>query len=104
MFFLVLYESMDNSLRFPAETAKETQSSAPVTVITERDYRGVACPMNFVKVKLDLARMKSGERLKVLLDDGQPIKNVPRSVTQEGHKVLAQEKVADYWTVIVEKK
>lgn len=102
-----LYASMDNSLRFPAESAKASASAAPVlqavSFDAERDYRGVACPMNFVKVKLDLARMKQGERLKVLLDDGPPIENVPRSVAMEGHKVLDQEKVGDHWSVLVEK-
>jgi sulfite reductase (ferredoxin) len=101
-----LYASMDNSLHFPAETAdaaspKRTEKICPVL---ERDYRGVTCPMNFVKVKLDLARMKDGERLSVLLDDGPPIENVPRSVAQEGHKVLEQQKVADHWVVVIEKK
>jgi len=97
-----LYESMDNSLRFPAEKAK-AQPAAP-SVAQERDYRGVACPMNFVKVKFNLAQMKTGEHLRVLLDDGQPIENVPRSVAQEGHKVLAQTKLGDYWSVEIEKR
>ncbi len=99
-----LYASMDNSLRFPGE--KTTTVKAPVEpakIIAERDYRGVACPMNFVKVKLDLARMKAGEHVKVLLDDGPPIENVPRSVAQEGHTVLEQKKVGDHWAIVIEK-
>jgi sulfite reductase (ferredoxin) len=71
--------------------------------VQERDYRGVACPMNFVKVKFDLAKMKSGEHIRVLLDDGQPIENVPRSVAQEGHKVVAQIRLGDHWSVEIEK-
>jgi sulfite reductase (ferredoxin) len=98
-----LYESMDNSLRFPAEKFKQAPIAAP-SAVQERDYRGVACPMNFVKVKFNLAQMKVGEHLRVLLDDGQPIENVPRSVTQEGHKVLAQTKHGNYWSVEIEKR
>jgi sulfite reductase (ferredoxin) len=99
-----LYSSMDNSLRFPAETAsKAAPAVTPVPVAVERDYRGVACPMNFVKVKLDLARLQRGQRVKVLLDAGAPIENVPRSVAQEGHKVLEQTKVGDHWSVLIEK-
>jgi sulfite reductase (ferredoxin) len=97
-----LYASMDNSLRFPAETATASARAA-LTAHTERDYRHVACPMNFVKVKLDLARMQKGQRLKVLLDDGAPIQNVPRSVAQEGHKVLEQTRDGDHWAVLIEK-
>jgi sulfite reductase (ferredoxin) len=96
-----LYASMDNSLRFPGETVK---AAAPLqTPVIERDYRGVACPMNFVKVKLDLSKMKSGEYLKVLLDDGQPIENVPRSVAQEGHKILSQVQDGKAWSILIEK-
>ena len=101
-----LYDSMDNSLRFSAEILKsKTQppTSKASILAAERDYRGVACPMNFVKVKLDLARLHKGDRLKVLLDDGQPIENVPRSVAQEGHKVLEQQKLGKYWEVMIEK-
>ncbi len=68
-----------------------------------RDYRGVACPMNFVKVKLDLAMMTTGQTLKVLLDDGEPMENVPRSVADEGHEILEQKKTDDYWAVRIRK-
>ncbi len=68
----------------------------------ERNYRGVACPMNFVKV--NLSKMKAGEHLRILLDDGQPIENVPRAVVQEGHKVLSQVKQGDFWAVEIEKR
>ncbi len=101
-----LYQSMDNSLRFPAELqrAQSEAKPAPRAAQVERDYRTVACPMNFVKVKLDLARMQKGELLKVFLGDGSPIQNVPRSVAQEGHKVLEQVRVDDYWSVLIQKE
>ncbi len=99
-----LYASMDNSLRFSAQAKAPVAPAAPAdTVHAERDYRGVGCPMNFVKVKLRLARMKQGERLKVLLDDGPPIENVPRSIIAEGHKVLSQEKNGGHWIILIEK-
>ena len=47
--------------------------------------------------------MKKGQLLEVLLDDGQPIQNVPGSVRQEGHEVLSTEKVDDYWKVVIRK-
>jgi sulfite reductase (ferredoxin) len=100
-----LYASMDNSLRFPAEAASiapAKSGAAPVPQV-ERDYRTVGCPMNFVKVKLDLARMQKGQILKVLLDDGAPIENVPRSVADEGHRVLEQMKTGDHWSVLIER-
>ena len=70
----------------------------------KKDLRGVACPMNFVKTKIELSTMQSGQLLEILLDDGQPIQNVPGSVRQEGHEVLSTEKVDDYWKVVIRKR
>ena len=53
------------------------------------DLRGVKCPFNFVKTKLKLEAMSPGQVLKVVLDPGEPIKNVPRSAQEEGHEVLS---------------
>jgi len=33
----------------------------------------------------------------------QRAENVPASVKLEGHKVLNQEKIGDYWSVLIEK-
>ena len=52
------------------------------------DLRGVNCPTNFVKAKLALEEIETGETASILLDDGEPVKNVPRSLKAEGHKLL----------------
>jgi tRNA 2-thiouridine synthesizing protein A len=51
------------------------------------DLRGVACPMNFVKTRLKLDKMATGELLEVLLDSGEPIESVTSSVISEGHLI-----------------
>lgn len=53
------------------------------------DLRGVKCPFNFVKTKLKLETMRSGETLQVVLDPGEPVSNVPRSARDEGHQVVS---------------
>ena len=52
------------------------------------DLRGVSCPTNFVKAKLALEDMEDGETAQILLDDGEPVKNVPRSLKADGHKLI----------------
>ena len=52
------------------------------------DLRGVSCPTNFVKAKLALEDIEAGATVQILLDDGEPVKNVPRSMKAEGHKLL----------------
>jgi len=117
---IALYESMDDALQFKkpefAQTdskpgqIQEQYSSAPkptseFEVARFKDLRGVLCPMNFVRTKLELASLKSGDILEVLLDDGKPIENVPGSVKLEGHQVLAQKQLdGGHWSVIIKKK
>ncbi len=55
------------------------------------DITKETCPMTFVKVKLQLAKMDSGEQLEVLLNEGEPLENVPRSCEEQGYKVLSIE-------------
>ena len=51
------------------------------------------CPMTFVKTKLKLAQIAEGDSLEVLLTDGEPLNNVPRSATEQGFEVLSIEHV-----------
>lgn len=44
--------------------------------------------MTFVKTKLMLERMESGEILEVRLKGPEPLENVPRSAKEHGHEVL----------------
>ncbi len=53
------------------------------------DITSDVCPITFVKTKLLIEKMKSGEVLEVRLTGGEPLENVPRSVTEEGHEVLS---------------
>lgn len=52
------------------------------------DLRGISCPTNFVKAKLALEELENGEVARILLDDGEPVKNVPRSLKADGHKLI----------------
>ena len=68
------------------------------------DLKGVPCPLNYVKTKLKLEEMEVGQILEVILDDGEPIQNVPASLKQDGQEVLHQEKLPDgRWKVLVKK-
>jgi tRNA 2-thiouridine synthesizing protein A len=70
----------------------------------ELDLRGIICPYNFVKTKLKLDTLEIGAQLAVLLDDGDPIDNVPKSIINEGHQVLTQEKVEAYYRIVIQKE
>ena len=69
----------------------------------EIDLRGVICPYNFVKTKLKLEGMQPGEILAVMLDDGEPIRNVPQSIQNEGHEILRQEAMGGAFRILIRK-
>jgi TusA-related sulfurtransferase len=48
--------------------------------------------------------MDAGQVLEVIIDDGAPKDNVPRSVESEGHKILELVKTPDgHYKLVIEK-
>lgn len=75
-----------------------------ITINAQKDCRGVGCPMNLVYLKVEIARLKSGQVLDIILDDGAPVRNVPASAQKEGHKILEQKRLSDgAWSILIEK-
>ena len=52
------------------------------------DITAEVCPLTFVRTKLVIEKMKPGETLEVRLKGVEPLRNVPRSVTELGHSIL----------------
>lgn len=52
------------------------------------DITDVVCPVTFVKTKVALEELDDGQILQVHLNGGEPVENVPRSVKDEGHRIL----------------
>lgn len=52
------------------------------------DITDVVCPVTFVKAKVALEELNDGQVLSVHMNDGEPVQNVPRSIKEEGHKIL----------------
>ncbi len=69
----------------------------------EIDLRGTPCPLNWVKAKLRLEAMQPGQWLEMILDDGDPVRNVPRSVRAEGHRVVHVSARDDCVHVVIER-
>lgn len=70
----------------------------------ELDIKGEICPFTFVKSKLVLEKMKQGEILRIIVNYEPAIRNVPRSITEQGNKVLSINQINDTdYEIIVEK-
>ncbi|MGE4170164.1 MAG: sulfurtransferase TusA family protein [Candidatus Margulisiibacteriota bacterium] len=61
----------------------------------ELDITKDHCPMTFVKTKLKLETLDAGDELVVLLRAGEPLDNVPRTVTEQGDEVLGIDPVSE---------
>ena len=52
------------------------------------DITDKVCPMTFVKAKVTMDELEDGGILAIRMNDGEPVQNVPRSMKEEGHKIL----------------
>ncbi|HEY9642628.1 MAG TPA: sulfurtransferase TusA family protein [Coleofasciculaceae cyanobacterium] len=65
------------------------------------DLRGTPCPLNFVRTKLRLEKMSPGSLLEVWLDPGEPMEQVPDSLTMAGYRIEKVEDRANFFAVQV---
>ena len=45
-------------------------------------------PFNYIQTKIRLEEMDAGELLEITIEDGEPIKNVLESLTNDGHDIV----------------
>jgi tRNA 2-thiouridine synthesizing protein A len=65
------------------------------------DLRGVQCPENYVRIKLALEELERGQKLEVYLDDGEPMRSVPRSLKDDGQRISKVERCGSYFSLEV---
>ena len=88
----LLFLSLDSNLSFRVEPISEqpaASANATTDASHEVDLRGVACPINFVRAKIQLEEIDVGQVLDVLLDEGDPVRNVPASFADQGQEILS---------------
>lgn len=96
-----LYKSMDSTFNFPKKEKSSERDGIPRKIL---DLKGTPCPINYVKVKLVLEKLNQGDTLEMLLDEGEPMDNVPKSLENDGHQILKTEKQDGFYRVIVKKR
>lgn len=65
------------------------------------DLSGVPCPHNTAQAAMKLLLMDEGELLEIIIDDGEPKKNVPFSLEFEGHEIVRMEQIDSQWRLLV---
>ena len=74
------------------------------SIIKEIDLLDEICPMTFVKTKLAIERINQGERIKVFFNSQEAKINVPKSLSEVNHKIIAIKDVnKEKFYIIIEK-
>lgn len=81
-----------------------SEAGKNVDIDRDLDLKGEVCPYTFVKSKLALEQMDTGQVLRVTVDNSESASNVPRSLELEGHEVIKVEQVSpSVWDIVVKK-
>jgi TusA-related sulfurtransferase len=65
------------------------------------DLRGTPCPINFVRTKLRLEQLPPETLLEVWIDPGEPVEQVPDSLTMAGYQVEQLQDCQGYFALRV---
>ena len=69
------------------------------------NIKGEVCPYTFVKSKLALEELDSGQILEVIADHIPAVENVTKSMENEGNQIVEVKKLNDLdWKIIIKKK
>jgi len=68
------------------------------------DVRGVSCPVNAVRVKQAISAIGDDELIEVIIDEGQPLINVVRSINDAGYRIYKSQPGQNSVTIIVGKR
>lgn len=103
--FIVLCSiSLRNGVQknLPKKLRYDTMNFILDVKMNKLDLRKIPCPRNSSKALIFLSTLESGEVAELLIDDGEPIKNVPSSLEIEGHKILKTvQENEGYWILTV---
>jgi len=78
----------------------QAEKTAPVQQV---DLTGEVCPMTFVRAKLHLEQLGPGEAIEFVLKEGDHMRNVPRSIKEEGHVIEAVRREGERVYLLVRK-
>ncbi|MFC1584134.1 sulfurtransferase TusA family protein [Fibrobacterota bacterium] len=73
--------------------------------VQELDLTGVECPLNYVKIKVRLAKLEVGERIMAIIEGEESLKSVSTSLDMDGQKIVSMDPIGnEKHALIVEKR
>lgn len=88
------------------QVMSKSNQSEPVADLhdDDLDITHEVCPMTFVRTRLALDRMRTGQILRIRLRGEEPLRNVPRTAQAQGHELLSLDTGADGITTLLLRK
>jgi len=81
---------------------QETECAICGGVAARIDITPYLCPMTFVRTRLALEGLEPGDLLDVVMRQGEPARNIPRNLIEEGHVVVSKGPIDDqHYRVVV---
>ncbi|MDP1709103.1 MAG: nitrite/sulfite reductase [Gammaproteobacteria bacterium] len=92
---------LDLSTSLPRPVVPQAGARAPVALI---DLSSYGCPVHYMKARLELGKLASGEEIDFLLEAGDPANQVSESLAKDGHSILSSIGHGTHTRVRVQKK
>jgi TusA-related sulfurtransferase len=92
---------LDLSTSLPRPTVPPAGTRPSVALI---DLSSYGCPVHYMKARLELGKLASGEAIDFLLEAGKPASQVSESLAQDGHSILSSIGHGTHTRVRVQKK
>jgi len=74
------------------------------TVDREIDLREYGAPGNFMKAKETVDAMHVGQVLRIIVDDREALRDIPRGLELDGHKIIHRKSISQRdWEIVVRK-
>ena len=74
-----------------------------VQAVDRADLTGTVCPMTQVKFRMRIARIADGEVLQVVVKAGDQMRDLPKTIKDEGHRIVAVRQEGDLYHLLVRK-
>ena len=79
-------------------------STAPLSVDSEVDAKGLACPLPILRAKKALSTMPSGKVLRVLATDPGSVRDFQAFARQTGNELISQTQAGTVWAHVLRRR
>lgn len=96
-------QEVDRQLDLETSLSSLTVRPAEIEIIPTVDLSHLDCPLHYVKARTELRKLNSGQQIRFVLGEGEPLDKVLNSLKVDGHEIISSEKNANRALLTVRK-